>query len=80
MTVASPLSVFIETTSVSLVADIEADSHPDLPSVHHTSRTCFGQKAFSFAGASLCRSLKTLELVQTLEHFQDLVKHNSVPF
>ena len=36
MAVASPLSVSFETTSVSLVADIEADSHPDLPSVRHT--------------------------------------------
>ena len=36
MTVPSTLSVSIEITNVSLVMDIEADSHPDLPSVHHT--------------------------------------------
>ena len=31
-----PLSVSIETTSVSLVVDIEADTHPNLPSIRHT--------------------------------------------
>ena len=30
-----PLSVSIETTSVSLVADIEADTRPNIPSVRH---------------------------------------------
>ena len=40
-----------------------------------SSRTCFGQKSFSFAGASLWQSLpKTLELVQTLEQIQDFVR------
>ena len=33
-----PLSVFIETTNVSLVADLEAYSHPGRPPVNHIDK------------------------------------------
>ena len=59
-----PLSVFVEATSVLLVADTEADSCPNHPSVCHTDELHQGQTAVS--GSSIFVSMTEGEAITGL--------------